>query len=442
MKLPTFRLLLWALLFLLGLAPVVSPAAAQGEGRIVVLEISGPVTPAMQNYFERGIARAEEEASAVLIVLDTPGGSVDVTLAIVQRFRGARVPVILYVAPNGAQAASAGSVLMAAAHANGMAPETVVGAATPISLDGTDIPETAQLKAIEDLKATMRSLTTRRGEDAVALAEAMIEEARAITASEALEVGFIDAVAVDAPDLLVQLDGLTVDVDGQPMTLALAGVETSDVAMSALETILHALANPTIVGFLLAIAIPAILIELQSPGGWVAGFIGVISLVAALYGLGQLPVNWFGLALVAVAFVLLLMEAVSPAFGGLGIVGGITLVAGMLVLFNANDAPAFARLSVGNAIAISLPSALFFLWVATLAMRTRRRQPRTGAEGLIGQVGRVRTPLAPRGTVLVHGELWRATLGDQGAAGEETLNADDEVVVEGIEGFTLKVRRR
>jgi membrane-bound serine protease (ClpP class) len=204
--------------------------------------------------------------------------------------------------------------------------------------------------------------------------------------------------------------------------------------MSLLETVLHALANPTVIGFLLAIAIPAILIELQSPGGWVAGFVGVVSLVLALYGLGQLPVNWFGLALIVVAFVLLLMEAAAPSFGGLGIAGAVTLVAGMLVLFNANDPPEFARLSIANAIAISLPSALFFLYIAGLAVRTQRQQPKTGKEGLVGAKGQVRTALSPQGTILVHGEIWRAEA-------SESVESGARVVVEDVDGFTLKVRR-
>ncbi|MCA9939346.1 MAG: nodulation protein NfeD [Anaerolineales bacterium] len=412
-------------------------AAAQRQSPLIVLQIEGPVTPAMLDYFQRGIdAATTENAAAVLIILDTPGGSVNVTLDIVQAFQRATVPIIVYVAPVGAQAASAGSLITAAAHVAAMAPGTAIGAASPIDLSGEDIPETAFRKATEDLKAVMRNLAADRGEAAVALGEAMIDEARAVTADEALEIGFIDVVAVDVPDLLTQLDGRTVVVDGETRTLQLTLAQEQPVEMNALESILHALANPTLIGFLLAIAIPAILIELQSPGGWVAGFIGVICLLLALYGLGQLPVNWLGLVLVIVAFILLLMEAVSSAHGGLALAGIVTLVAGLLVLFNSPSSPEFTRISLAAAVGISLPSAALFLAIASLAWRSHRQPAQTGGEGLIGMVGHVRKPLDPQGTILVNGELWRAVA----AKGEGTLETGTAVVVESKEGFTLYVR--
>ncbi|MEZ4644021.1 MAG: ATP-dependent Clp protease proteolytic subunit [Chloroflexota bacterium] len=180
------------------------------DGSVLVLEIEGPVTPAMASYFERGIAAAEETgATAVLIVLDTPGGNLDPTQDIVQLLRTSSVPVIVYIGPRGAQAASAGSIITLAAHASGMAPETVIGAASPVGDGGAELEETISRKLIEDLPHRCRaSLAARRGEAAVALAEKeMIEDARAVTADEALEIGLIDVVAVDIPDLLRQLDG-------------------------------------------------------------------------------------------------------------------------------------------------------------------------------------------------------------------------------------------
>ncbi len=431
---------LWGLLLLLLAAawPGRGALAAQTGGTILTLQVEGPVTPAMLDYFERGIeTAAAENAVALLIILDTPGGSVNVTLEIVQAFQRAPLPIIVYVSPVGAQAASAGSLVTAAAHVAAMAPGTAIGAASPIDLSGEDIPETAFLKTTEDLKAIMRNLVAHRGEAAVALGEAMIDEARAVTADEALAAGFIDVVAADVPELLTQVSGRTVTVDGQPRTLQLAGAAQQEVEMTPLEAIFHALSNPTLVGFLLAIAIPAILIELQSPGGWVAGFIGVICLLLALYGLGQLPVNWLGVVLILVAFILLLMEVVSTAHGGLALAGIVTLVAGLLVLFNSPSSPEFARISVASAIGISLPSAVLFLSIATLAWRSRRQRPQTGSEGLIGMVGHVRKPLAPQGTILVNGELWRAVIADEDAG---TIETNTAVVVERREGFTLYVK--
>ena len=235
-------------------------SAVQAQsGAILVLEIDGVVTQAMANYFERGIATAEREgATAVLIILDTPGGDLNATLDIVQLFRRAQLPIIVYIGPQGAQAASAGSVITAAAHAAGMAPETVIGAASPINSDGSDINETAYRKAVEDMKATMRSLTERRGEEAVSLAEEMIEDARAVSASEALAVGFIDVIAIDPDDLLAQLDGLTVTVDGEEMVLETADLSQTPLDISFTEELLILLTNPIILGILITIGVQAI----------------------------------------------------------------------------------------------------------------------------------------------------------------------------------------
>jgi len=421
---------------------MVATVAAQG-GEVLLLEVEGPVTPAMASFFDRAIDEAEKaQASAVIITLNTPGGSVDVTLEIVQSFRNSEVPVIIYVAPDGAQAASAGSVIAAAAHAVAMAPQTVIGAAAPIDSSGADIGETALQKITEDLKATMRSLTMDRGEEAVALAEDMIQEAKAVTANEALEAGFIDVVATDLTDLLQQLEGKTVEVGEKSITLELLNAQQTSYSMGPIEQLLHALANPLLVGILLAIGVQAILIEISSPGGWVAGFVGVLCIGLALYGLGTLPANWFGLILVAVAFVLLLLEVKSPGTGALGIVGGLTLFAGLLVMFNSPGTPDFARISIPGAIMISFVTASFFLFLVAKALRAQKSQPATGAEGLLGQLGPVKKDIRAssddaavfQGTISVRGELWNATA-------DEAIDRGEEVIVKQVDGFTLHVKK-
>ncbi|MCP4423944.1 MAG: nodulation protein NfeD, partial [Chloroflexi bacterium] len=218
---------------------------AQAQSRdVLVLEIDGPVTPAMASYFERGIAKAEESgAHAVVIALNTPGGALDTTQEIVRIIRAAEVPVIVFVSPRGGQAASAGSIIAIAAHASAMAPETVMGAASPVGEGGADLGETIFRKITEDLTALVRSLAERRGEEVVTLAEEMIEEARAVNAIEALEVGLIDAVADDVPDLLTQLDGLTVVVDDEEVVLETAVANAKPFDMTILEQVLHALSN-------------------------------------------------------------------------------------------------------------------------------------------------------------------------------------------------------
>lgn len=435
----------YSLLFLIitmAVIGLISTVAAQGD-QVLLLEIEGPVTPAMASYFDRAIEEAERRgASAVIITLDTPGGSVDVTLNIVQSFRNAEVPVIVYVAPDGAQAASAGSVIAAAAHAVAMAPQTVIGAASPVDSSGADIEETSLRKITEDMKATMRSLTAQRGEEAVVLAEAMIEEAKAVTATEALEAGFVDIIATDVNDLLRQLDGRTVVVDEQMVTLDFSSVEQESYSMGLIERLLHALANPLLIGILLAVGVQAILIEISSPGGWVAGFVGVLCVGLALYGLGTMPANWFGLILIAVAFVLLLLEVKTPGTGALAVVGGVTLFAGLLVMFNSPGSPEFARISVAGAVFISLLTAIFFLFLVTKALKAQQMQPLTGVESLLGQVGPVKVDIKAsgddasvyQGTVFVNGALWKATA-------EESISRGEQVMVKQVDGFTLHVKK-
>ncbi|GAB4272045.1 MAG: nodulation protein NfeD [Candidatus Promineifilaceae bacterium] len=408
---------------------------------VIVLNIDAPVTPAMLGYFERGILNAiESNAEAVVIVLDTPGGAVTTTTDIVQLFRNTSVPVIVYIGPAGAQAASAGSLITAAGHLSAMAPETVIGAASPINSDGSDINETAYRKAVEDLKATMRNLTERRGETAVALGEAMIEEARAVTAKEALEAGFIDFIATDVNDLLAQANGKTVTINDQTIILQTANAATRALPLNSVELILLALTNPLILGILLAIGAQAILIELSSPGGYVAGIIGVICIALALYGAGQLPVNWLGMGLIILAFVLFIMEAFAPTHGGLTIGGTVSLIAGLLVLFNSPGTPQFARISISGAIGIGLSTAVIFGFIIVKAIGAQSKQPATGAEGLIGKKGVVRRGFTSAkglppytGTVLVNGELWRALAESEFAPG-------DVVVVTAVNGFTLHVQ--
>lgn len=437
----TFHTLRFTLPILLLLLVFSSVRAQSSE--IVVLEIDGPVTQAMANYFERGIATAEREgATAVLIILDTPGGDLTSTLDIVQLFRRAQLPIIVYIGPQGAQAASAGSVITAAAHAAGMAPETVIGAASPINSDGSDINETAYRKAVEDMKATMRSLTERRGEEAVSLAEEMIEEARAVSASEALAVGFIDIIASSPDDLLAQLDGFTVIVDGEESVLATADLTQTPLDLSFTEQLLILLTNPIILGILITIGVQAIIIEISNPGGYAAGVIGLICIALALYGFGQLPVNWLGFGLILLAFGLFIGEAFTPTFGALSLVGAASLLAGLLVLFNSPSSPEYARISIAGALTISGLTAVFFLFIVYKAIRGQQTKPVSGKEGLIGKSGPVRVPLTSvgdkppyTGQALIIGQLWRTVA-------DEPLAKGEVVVVTAVDGLTLHVEKR
>lgn len=417
--------------------------AQESEREVLLLEAEGPVTPAMFSYLERGVGAGEERSVPVLIILNTPGGSVDITQQIIRLFRNAQVPVLIFVAPAGAQAASAGSLITLAAHASGMAPETVIGAASPVGGEGQDIEETLYRKVVEDLKATVRGLAERRGEEAVTLAEEMIEDARAVNAREALLAGLIDAVSPDVPSFLEAVDGLTVALGEEEWTLETAGATTTTFEMSFVEGALHAVSNPLLISILLPLGITALMVEIRSPGGWVAGFFGVVAVGLAFYGLGQLPVNWLGLGLIAVAFVLFLLEVNAPGVGALALAGAGSLLAGLLLLFNSPASPEFVRLSIPAAVTIAVTTAAIFLFIIGMAVRAQRQQPSTGREGLIGMTGRVRKTLVPApsgpvrytGSVLVHGELWRAE-------SAEALEREEEVVVTGVDGFTLHVARK
>ena len=423
---------MWLIVLALSL---VSPAGAAGE-TVRLLSIDGPVTPAMISYFERGIATAEREgAKALIIQLDTPGGQSDLMLEIVQIFRSARVPIVVYVAPRGAQAASAGTIITLAAHAAVMAPETTIGAASPVGPSGEDLGETMQRKIKEDLQATVRGLAERRGEEAVELAEAMIADAKAVHANEALASGLIDLVADDIPQLLEGLDGSVVQVNDEPVVLATAGATVAESPLNPLENLMHTVVNPTIVTVLMAIGVQAILIELSSPGGWIAGFVGVVCLGLGFYGLGVLPVNWLGLGLIGVAFVLFILDIKAPTHGALTVAGILTLIAGFLITFNYPGSPAFAQVSVYLVVAIALVMGGFFAFILAKVLRAQKRPPSTGVESLIGATAEVRTPLTPTGTVFMNGELWRAIADDN-----SEIPTGTQVKVIAVRGFLFHVR--
>ncbi|MCC7129819.1 MAG: hypothetical protein B6D39_06380 [Anaerolineae bacterium UTCFX2] len=435
------RLLKWALcLIVLGLGlAALQPAAAQGEGRLViVLKADDPVAPSMAAYLERGLKRAEAlDAELVILELNTPGGSVTTMNRIVQAIRASRVPVVVYVSPRGAMAGSAGTLIVLAGHAAAMAPETTIGAASPVGGQGEDLGETMQAKEKNILKATVRALAKDRGERAVHLAEQTIESAEAASADEALQAGMIDYIAADVNDLLRQLDQQTVKVHGETRVLVTDGARLATVEQTFIEKLLAVLTNPAIVFLLLTVGVQAILIEISSPGGWVAGTIGVVCLALAAYGLGVLPVNWFGVVFLALAFVLFILEIKSPVHGALTATGVIALIVGALVMFNSPNVPAFVRVPLPLIVGTSLATGALFFGVMIFAVRAQRAPVRMGASSLIGRVGIARGKINPYGRVQLGGELWTAEL----AEGEEPLQGGEKVQVVQVEGLRLRIKR-
>ncbi len=426
------RSIIWLTMMLVLLLSLVTGAAAQEARHVDVLQIEGPVTPIMISYIERGIRTAETDgAEALVIKLDTPGGQIDLMSDIVQALLDAHVPVVVYVYPKGAYAASAGTLITLAGHVAAMAPGTTIGAASPVGSQGEDLGDTIEQKVKEDLKAQARALAGRRGDEAVAWAESAIEEARAATADEALELGVIDFVADGMEDLLAQMDGFQVKVDGRELTLQTADAAVQDVAMTFVEQFLHIITNPTIAFILLTLGVNAILFELSSPGGYVAGIVGGICLLLAFYSLGVLPVNYAGLIFIVLAFVLFIVDVKAPTHGALTVGGVVSLIAGALILFNS---PLY-RVSVVAVVTVASLTGGFFAFAIAKVVQAQRKRAVTGKEGLVGERGRVRVTLDPHGKVLVKGELWDA-LAEGGV-----IEAGDWVEVVSVDGFRLRVKR-
>jgi membrane-bound serine protease (ClpP class) len=427
-------LLVLALLFL-----VFQPVAAQGDSPLVlVLNAEGAVTPAMREYIERGLEVADQRnADLVILKLNTPGGDLGTTQEIVTAIRGSDIPVVVYVAPRGAWAGSAGTIITLAGHAAAMAPETAIGAASPVGAQGEDLTKTLETKAKEITKATVRSLAERRGPEAVELAEATIEKATAASSNEALKVGLIDFVAEDVDDLLAQLDGFEVQMADGPLALPTANARTEELPASFIEQLLAMLINPNIVFLLLTIGVQALFIEISSPGGWVAGFIGVVCLALAAYGLGVLPVNWFGIIFLVTSFVLFILDVKAPTHGALTVAGIASFIIGALVLFNSPGTPQFQQVSIPLVVLVGILTGAAFGVLVGFGIRALRSPVRAGWESLVGKTGTAKSTLDPTGQVQVGSELWTA----EAAEGSKKIRKGDRVEVVEVKGLRLRVRK-
>ena len=417
-----------------------APAAAQTDPTplVLVMTMDGPLTPAMVEYLNRGIRTAEERGAEALIVeLNTPGGSINLMNEMVTAILASQVPVVVYVAPGGAMAGSAGTMITLAGQIAAMAPETMIGAASPIGSSGQDLSQTAEAKEKNAMKATIRSLTERRPAAATSLAEEMIDSAKAVSASEALDVGLVDFIARDINDLLSQMDGFPVVVQGERRALDTARARVEDLPSTFIEKLLGTLTDPNITFLLLNLGVAAILIEIASPGGWVAGFIGTVALALGVFGLGVLPVNWFGLIFLLVAFALFILDIKAPTHGALTLAGVGSLIIGALVLFNTSKMPGFEGVSVPLVVTSSLLTGGMFFGILIFAVRAQSTPLRMGQESLLGRVGTVTVDLAPRGQVRVGGEIWTA----EAEEGTEPLPRGTRVQVISLQGLKLLVRK-
>jgi membrane-bound serine protease (ClpP class) len=417
-----------------------SSAQAQGNDPLaIVMTAEGTIMPPMLEYFQRGIETAEQRNAELLVIqLNTPGGSISTMSDMIKAIGKSKVPVVVYVSPKDAQAASAGALITMAGHASAMAPRTIIGAASPVDSSGGDIESTMDKKIKEDLKAKARTLVEHRGTEAIKLAEAMIDDAKAVTAKEALDAKLIDFISDDTEDLLQSLDGFTVQLEDGKRTLDTKDIRTENVDISFIEQLLMMLTDPNIAFLLLAIGVQGILIEISSPGGWFAGFIGAVCLTLAIYGMGVLTVNWFGFIFLIIAFVLFILDIKAPTHGALTTAGVASFIIGALVLFNSPGTPQFQRVSVPLVIGMGIFLGLLFFGLLLIALRAQYRPIQTGSESMLGKTGSAKTAVGNEGQVQVGSELWSA----EKSAESETIRKGDQIEVVEIRGLRLIVKKK
>ena len=428
------------IILLLGLLIVagIAVGAQAASPTIVVLKIDGVINPVLADYIERGIEDAEDSNATVCIIqMDTPGGLDTAMRDIVQHIVNARVPVVVYVSPSGARAASAGVFITMAAHVAVMAPNTAIGAASPVSIgpEGEQqMSETMQEKILNDAAAYIRSLAESHGRN-VEWAEEAVREAVSATEQEALELNVIDMVVPDLDSLISQLDGREVTLlSGRVVTINTQGATINDVNMSTIEGFLYAISDPNIAFLLLSLATLGIFIEIMNPGLIFPGIVGAICGILAFYSLGQLPVNIAGVLLIVLAFGLFIAELFTTSFGLLTGGGIIALVLGALILFP-RGSPLF-QVDPWLIGIVTVIITIVFVFVISRIIRAHRRQPATGREEFIGKTAVVKVALDPEGTVLFKGERWTAT------SDEGRVKPGEEVVITKYEDLKLRVRRK
>jgi membrane-bound serine protease (ClpP class) len=421
---------------------ILSPALAAQAGHVNVITVDGSINPASSDHIQNVIAQSEGDgAEAVLIELDTPGGLLASTKDIIQAILNARVPVVVFVSPRGAWAASAGTFITLAAHVAAMAPGTSIGAASPVSATGgggergedDERTDVSAEKAEKFVMAFIESIAKERDRN-VEWALSSVREAEAIPQDEALELGVIDLIADDRADLLAKLDGRTVSLNGEERTLDLKGVEIREIEMGALTRLFNFLASPDVAMLLVMGGMLGLYIEFQQPGMILPGVFGAICLVLAAIAFQILPFSWVGLMLIILGLGLMVAEIFVTSFGLLFAGGILCFLLGGSMLF---EMPEVSDLTV-SFWSVLVPAVIGFAACAGFILvavgRSFARAQISGVDELVGLIGKVSAPLSPEGTVFVRGEYWTA------AADEEIL-AGESVEVTAVNGMRLRVRR-
>lgn len=425
-KYGTCILLLVVALFTLGVSPC--NGEIKGNGRVLIIDLEGTINPGSTTYLLRGMAAAKKmNAQLIVIRLDTPGGLASSMREMVKAILNSSIPVVVWVGPKGAGAASAGVMVTVAAHIAAMAPGTNIGAAHPVMAGGKDIGKTMSEKVVNDMASYGSGIAKDRGRNGEWV-ERAIRESVSITAEDAVKIHVVDLIAKDIDELLKLIDGKEVDVLGKKLVLNTEGLVQVHYKPGFRDRVLRTISDPNIAYILMMIGLAGLYFELAHPGAIFPGVVGGISLILAFYSFQTLPVNYAGLLLIALAIVFFILEVKVTSYGALSIGGLISLTLGSIMLFE--DIKVSLKLMMPTIVLIGG----FFVVVATLAFRAYRAKPKSGAEGLVGETGIVRERIDPEGLVFVHGEYWRAVA-------DEPIDPGQKIRVEGIEGLVLKVKR-
>lgn len=407
---------------------------AQGQEKppIFIIEVDGIINPATAKFITESIDQATENGAQCLIIqLDTPGGLMESMRSIVKKMLTASIPVIVYVSPSGARAASAGVFITMAAHIAVMAPGTHIGAAHPVSLGEGKESKTMSEKIVNDTVSYIKTIAKTRGRN-IDWGEKAVRKSVSITEEEALKLNVIDFVSPDIPDLLTKIDGKVIKFDGMTRTLLTKGIQPKSLQMSWRYRLLDIISNPSIAYILLMLGIYGIFFELSNPGAILPGVVGGIFLILAFYALQMLPISFAGLALILFAIILFIAEIKVVSHGLLSVGGVISLFLGSLMLI---ESPTdYMRISLSVIIPAVLVSAAFFIFAVTMAIRARLAKPTTGMEGLIGEIGTAVTPIAPEGKASIHGEFWNVF-------SDHTIQSGDKVQVVEVVNLKLKVKK-
>ena len=398
------------------------------EREAVIIELAGPISSGSATFLTRGMKFAEDKgAGVVVILLDTPGGLVASMKTMVKAILNSPIPVVVYVAPKGAGAASAGVLITISAHIAAMAPGTNIGAAHPVMADGSDVKKTMEDKVVNDMASYGRGIAKEKGRNAEWV-ERAVRESVSVTADEAVKKNVVDLVAEDMDELLDRINGREVTVKSGQIRLDTKDLIKTYFRPKAIDKILMFISSPFMMTILLGIGFLGLYVEITHPGGIFPGVIGAICLILAFYAMQTLPVNQAGLLLMGLAVILFVAEIKITSYGLLSICGIISLTLGSMMFFK----------DLGLSLTMGIPFVVvisgFFLLIAWLAIRSQTGKPKSGMDGLIGEIGVVQDRIDPEGKVFVHGELWRAI-------SREKIEPDERVEVESVQGLVLRVRK-